>query len=303
MDASARARAHIIVVNWNGREDTLSCLESLGKLEGGPYKIIIVDNGSTDGSAKAIRIRFPDVSILEAGRNLGFAGGVNLGLRRAISDGASRLILLNNDTIVDKGFATELLKAADVTGAGIICSKVYFYDRSDVIWYAGAWFCNLLGYGRHRGFGQKDTGQFDRVEETPRPSACAMLVTAELCDKIGLMDERYFCYCEDMDWGMRARKAGFKVVYAPGSRVWHKVSASSGGVSTGRSLYYSTRNTLYCLDKNSPLPLPLKQLRWLSVAIFALMSIATMGVSLSGAHYVLKGFGDYINGRFGELAQ
>ncbi len=127
------------------------------------------------------------------------------------------------------------------------------------------------------------------------------MVSREACEKIGLLAEEYFCYCEDLDWGLRARKAGFKVVYVPESKVWHKVSRSTGGSRSGVSLYYYTRNVLLCLDRNRPLPAPLRIFRHLFILATAFLALFTMRIpKRSGAACVWRGFRDYFDGKFGK---
>lgn len=307
------AKVAIVVLNWNGHKDTIECVESLKKTTCPDYEILIVDNGSSDGSEAILRKKFPELKLIQTGKNLGFAGGENIGIREALgagttgvgttARGADYVLLLNNDTTVDPDFAVELVKAASLNPqAGILCSKVYFLSRPDIIWYAGASFHPWLGWGRHRGYGQKDAGQFDRTEETPRACGCSLMVTREFCEKAGLLDDEYFCYCEDTDWGMRARKAGFKVLYVPASKVWHKVAQSTGGLATSMSLYYFVRNSLRCVDRNAPLPFPLKQARYFSILLTNLMGLITMNVPKTlGLKRIYQGFRDYFKGRFGEF--
>lgn len=296
-------KVFIVVLNWNGRRDTIECLESLKKVTYHDHEVVVVDNGSTDGSVEAFKKNFPELAVIQTGGNLGFAGGANAGIRHALKKGAEYVILLNNDTIVSPDFALELVAAAEgFKDAGILCSKVYFYDRPDVIWYAGAWFNNWLGWGRMRGYNLRDDGRFDRIEETGRACGCSLMVTRRFCEKTGLLDEEYFCYCEDMDWGMRAKKNGFKVLYVPSSKVWHKASRSTGGASTGISLYYTVRNTLKCLDKNMPLSFIPRFLRYAGIAVTSLLSLFTMGVPKAlGLKRIYQGMRDYFHGRFGEL--
>lgn len=296
-------KVSIIVLNWNGYRDTVECVNSLGKVAYPNCELVIVDNGSSDGSEEILRKSFPDVKIIQTGRNLGFTGGNNIGMRYALDNGADYVILLNNDTIVDKDFAGELVKAAETDRSiGLLCSKIYFYDCPDVLWYAGASFHPWLGWGRHRGYNERDKGQYDRVEETERPTGCALLATRELCEKIGLLREEYFCYCEDVDWGMRAQNANYKIMYVPASRVWHKVSRSTGGGSTGISLYYFTRNMLKCLDENKPLPVPLRQARYFPVLAAAFLGLFTQGLPKGvGMSQIFRGAVHYFRGRFGEL--
>lgn len=296
-------KVSIVVLNWNGYKDTLECVQSLRKVLYPALEIMVVDNGSIDGSLNALKRRFPSgLKFIETGRNLGFAGGCNAGIRQALKDGADYVLLLNNDTVVAPDFVSELVAAAKgEPEAGILCSKVYFHDRPDVIWYSGAYFNSLIGWGRHLGFNKKGGGE-SGVCETGRPTGCAMMVRRDLCERTGLFDEDYFCYAEDLDWGMRARKAGFKVLYVPSSRVWHKVSASSGAVGTAASLYYSTRNTLRCVDRNRPLPLPLRHARYGSILAASFLSLMTMKVPAApGARMIIKGFRDYFRGVKGEL--
>jgi len=293
---------YIVVLSWNGREDTLACLESCRAISYPNARVLVVDNGSSDASELAIRTAFPEVELLQTGENLGFTGGNNVGIRRALDAGAAQVLLLNNDTVVDPGIVGALVDAAQSDGSiGMLCSKMYFFDPPDRLWYAGASFHPWLGWGRHRGHGQVDRGQFDQPEETDRASGCSLMVTRDLCERVGLLADEYFCYCEDLDWGFRARRAGFKIVYVPRSRVWHKVSRASGGTGSGVSHYYFTRNMLRCLDANAPLPQPARAARQAAVIAATLLGLVTGGVPFRrGATQVLRGAADYFRGRFGR---
>lgn len=295
---TAKDKVYIIVLNWNGTDDTTECVESLEKAGPTSRKVLIVDNGSTDGSVEILKKRFPKIEILETRNNLGYTGGMNAGIKYAVAGGASHIILLNNDTVVDPHFAEELINAAKKEKkAGLLTSMIYFYDRPEIISYAGAWFNELLGWGRQRGYNEVERNQFKGVEETERPSGCSLLVTREFLERVGLLDETFFCYCEDTDWAMRARAAGFKVLFVPASKVWHKESVSTGGAVSAISLYYNVRNTLYCLDKNHPLNPALNLLRVFSVALTSFCSLFTMHVPKGrGAARILRGIADYLKG-------
>jgi GT2 family glycosyltransferase len=264
----------------------------------------VVDNGSSDGSEAAIRERFPDLDLLQTGDNLGYTGGNNAGMRRALAAGADHVILLNNDTEVHPEFVDALLEAQRLDPAtGMVCSKIYFFGAPDRFWYAGASFHPWIGWGRHRGFDQVDRGQYDSIETTDRATGCALMVTRELCERIGLLREEYFAYCEDLDWSLRARHAGFRIVYVPRSRVWHKVARASGGTASGISHYYFTRNMLLCLDENLPLPHPLRALRWAAVIAAALLGVVTQRIPVvRGWGNVLSGARDYFGRRLGRRA-
>ena len=161
-----------VVLNWNGGEDTLRALESLAGLE-----TICVDNGSADGSDREVKRRFPSVELIRTGANLGFAGGNNVGIRRALERGADWVLLLNNDAVADKGIAGALLRAAEARpDAGLLACKVYFSDPPDVIQSAGASFNALLGYsGRPTGHGRRDDGRFDDLRDVARAVAVAVI--------------------------------------------------------------------------------------------------------------------------------
>lgn len=304
-DKTAAPRVTVIVLNWNGCDDTLECVEALRKLSYPNYNIVIIDNGSTDGSEEIFRKKFPELTVLRSDVNLGFAGGSNMGLRYALKSDADYVLLLNNDTVTAPDFISELVRVAESDSRiGMLSSKIYFYDRPGIIWYAGASFHTGVGWGRLRGYNTPDNGQFNTVEETERASGCSLLATRELCEKVGLLDEKYFCYCEDLDWGLRARRAGFRIMYVPSSKVWHKVSKSTGGNRKAIPLYYSVRNTLRCLDMNDPVPFMLRYFRYSVVLGINFLSIFTMGVpKILGIRRICRGAGDFFHCRYGEFKE
>jgi hypothetical protein len=293
----------IVVLNWNNLPDTIECLESLRAVTYPALRLLVVDNGSTDGSEAALRARFPGLDVLQTGENLGFAGGNNAGIRRAFSDGTDHVLLLNNDTAVDPGFVTALVEAARANPrAGLLSSKILFFDRPDVIWFAGASFHPRLGWGRHRGHGQRDVGQFDLVEETDRATGCSVLATRAFCEQVGLLRDEYFCYAEDLEWSLRARALGFQVLYVPESRVWHKVSRSTGGALSTAAVRYQTRNLLACVDAQLPLPLPARVLRWGAILVAAGFGLFTQGLPRrEGAAAIVRGANDHFRGRRGPI--
>jgi hypothetical protein len=293
----------VVVLNWNNAQDTIDCVESVLSCTYPGLRILLVDNGSSDGSEAVLRARFPGIPLLQTGENLGFAGGNDAGIRRALSDGAELVLLLNNDTTVDPGFVDALVTAARAhPGAGMLCPKILFHDRPDVLWYAGASFHPWMGWGRHRGHGQVDRGQFDRLEETGRPTGCALLVTRALCERVGLLREDFFCYAEDLEWGIRARKAGFSVLYVPASRVWHRVSRSTGGERAVTPVRYLTRNVLACVDDQLPLPPGIRWLRRGAILAAGAIGVFTNRLPIGpGLAAVARGAGDRWRGRMGRL--
>ncbi|OGU10783.1 MAG: hypothetical protein A2075_06425 [Geobacteraceae bacterium GWC2_58_44] len=199
----------IIVLNWNGSSHTVSCLTALAKTTYPNYNIVVVDNGSSDDSVVRIRSSFPDIRIVETGRNLGYAGGNNVGIRHALAHGADYVWILNNDTVVVTECLQRMVVAAESDKSiGMVGSKIYYLDAPQTIWYAGGTVDLKLGCTWHIGKDEPDHGNHDAPGETEFITGCSVLVRRQLVEAIGLMDENYFLYFEDVDWSMKARQAG-----------------------------------------------------------------------------------------------
>lgn len=247
-------RISIVVLNWNGRDDTLACLDSVTCLSGGPYSVIVVDNGSTDDSVAAIRQQHPCVEVIETGQNLGFAGGNNVGIRRALDSGADFVLLLNNDTEVDPGLLNAFVDAArQRPDAGVFSAKIYFHADPQRIWYAGAAWNPVSARFDQLGEGEIDDGRpaFTQLAETAYACGCAFFVPAARFRELGLLDDDFFLYFEETDWCARAQAAGHPSVFVPQARLWHKVSVSFGGEGSPLALYFLTRNRLLWAAKHA----------------------------------------------------
>jgi hypothetical protein len=292
-----------VVLNWNGREDTLRCLESLSRVAHGDLGVICVDNGSSDGSQAAIRERFPAVTLIEAGANLGYSGGNNLGISHALEQGARWVMLVNNDATVAPDVVEGFLQAqAERPHAGILAGKVYFADRPQTLWFAGQRVSELLGYsGRPRGYGKADGRRYSQVCPTDRAVGALMAISHEAVEAVGLLDEDLFAYVEDVDWALRVRAAGLEVIFAPAARAWHSVSASTGGeAASTHTLYYGVRNTVTVLERRRPLGRVATVLR--RVAILATFSLhaLTRADRRRALRAVRAGYGDARAGRLGQ---
>jgi len=288
---------YIIVLTWNGWNDTEECLRSLVPVAASGIRVLLVDNGSADGTPEKVRRAFPEVEVIENGKNLGFPGGNNVGIREALSKGANFVIMLNNDTVVDKDFAQELLSVAvQDKKVGMATSKIYFYDRPETIWFAGGDVSTWTGRSRHEGYGEVDRGQYDNTVEIGRPCGCSLLVTRAFLEDVGLLDEDLFLYGEEIDWALRARQKGYQSVLASRSKVWHKWASGTGGAQSGNYLYYSVRNMLRVLNTHARIGFfPLNALRNLLVVAGFAVSVFTMKVEKgSGLRNVWRGARDYI---------
>lgn len=243
----------IIVLNWNGKNDTLECLESLETTDYLNYRIIAVDNGSTDGSVTAIRARFPQITVLETGANLGFAEGNNAGIRHALNQRADYVFLLNNDTVVDRGLISTLVEAAEAYPAGgVFGPKIYYHAEPSRIWYAGGVWNEEKKYFEQRGDGETDLGQYETPGSTEFIIGCAMFIPAKIFEKIGMLEPRFFLNYEEIDFCTRIKAAGLENIYVPRAKLWHKVSASFGGEDSPLKIYFTFRNRLLWAERNLP---------------------------------------------------
>jgi len=293
---------HAVVLNWNGREDTLCCLESLTRVAHPDLGIVCVDNGSHDGSAEAVRERFPQVELIEAGANLGYSGGNNLGLLYALERGAHWLVLVNNDATVASDVIRGFQRAASACPrAGILAGKVYFSDRPQTLWFAGQRVSELLGYsGKPRGYGRPDGPRYSQVCSTGRAVGALMAISREAIEAVGLLDEDLFAYVEDVDWALRVRRAGMDVVFAPEARAWHRVSASTGGeAASTHTLYYGVRNTVTVLERRRPLGRVGNALRRTAIVATFCLHALTRANRKEAMRAVRAGYSDARHGRLG----
>jgi GT2 family glycosyltransferase len=242
-------RVSIIILNWNGLNDTVECLESLKKITYANYEVIVVDNGSTGDDVKVLQERFGGyIHIIENDRNYGFAEGSNIGIRHALKSGAEYVLLLNNDTTVAPGFLSELMNVAESDPMiGLAGPKIYFYHEPNRIWFAGGKI-SLFSASSNRGRNLIDEGQFDRVDYVDFISGSCMLIKKSVLETAGLLDPIYFFGIEDVDMSLRTAQAGFKNVFVPTSKIWHKVFSS--GIKKPDIPYHTSRNTMILTRKH-----------------------------------------------------
>lgn len=283
-----------VVLNWNGGSDTLAALESLDGIA-----TICVDNGSTDGSDVQVETRFPRVELIRTGANLGFAGGNNVGVRRALERGADWVLLVNNDAIAERGIDEALARAAgERPDAGILACKVLFEDGVRVQ-YAGASFNSLVGYsGRAEGYGKPDVVR--ELRDVDRADGAAMAVSRAAFERAGLLDEALFAYAEDVELSLRVRAAGFAIVFVPDAVVRHKGSASTGGSGSTLNLYYDTRNTIVICERHRRLPRGARALRRNAIVGAHLVQASRHPRPVAAIGAVLAGWRDARAGRFGQ---
>ena len=236
----------VIIPHWNGKPHLQTCLTSLQHQTLLQHEVILVDNGSTDGSQDFVRDRFRQIILLELGRNLGFTGACNAGYRVARGE---FVVLLNNDTEADPRWLEAVVDSfRRNASAGIIASKLLLFDRRDHFHAAGD-FYRVDGIPGNRGVWQLDVGQYDVEEEVFGACGAAAAYRRQMLDEIGFLDDTFYFSCEDVDLAWRAQLSGWKVIYAPQAVVYHKLKAT-GGSLTGS--YFDGRNFLYLIWKNYP---------------------------------------------------
>lgn len=237
----------IVIINWNGLHDTMECLVSLQDLGYPTYEVIVVDNGSSE-SLEPLERWFPALHLVRNAENLGYTGGNNMGIRYGMEQGAEYLWLLNNDTVVAPDSLGHLVAALEgdpqVGAAGPL---VYYHHRPNTIWSAGGRVDWRRGRTALVGLNERDVGQFGvHPYEVDFVSGCALFLRTAILPQVGLLDERFFAYYEEVEWCGRIQRAGFRIVVVPRARVWHKIRPDRQAESP-LVHYYMTRNRLLWL--------------------------------------------------------
>ncbi len=275
----------IILVNYESAKLTKMCLKSLQQLQTKDfaYSVIVVDNASQEALTLPASLKADNVSVIRSESNLGFTGGNNLGITYAAEQhDPDYICLLNNDTTVDPNFLTELHQSLEAkeTG-GLVSPKIYFapgyeyhnqaYDKSDrgrVIWYGGGsidW-PNLIAF--HQGVDEIDRGHLDLTRSVDFCTGCCILISREVLETTGLLDDKFFLYYEDADLSIRARKKGFNVLYCPQAKIWHHNGGSSGGAGSSLHIYYQTRNRVFLSLRHGSWRVKLTTLRYVLRTLF-----------------------------------
>jgi len=209
------------------------------------FEVVVIDNGSTDGSAVRIQQEFPEVKVVENGENLGYSRGFNAGLRYGFGERrADYCLVMNNDTVLDSRAIEALVEAAEAEPrAGFVTGKVYYFDKPDILQTVGKHEDPVFWNGRHIGYGERDGGQHDDSAERCFVDDIFTLVRREMFEETGGYDPTFFLQCEEYDWQARAKKLGWKIIYTPKAKLWHKESMTLGKASP-RKAFYDARNPM-----------------------------------------------------------
>ena len=241
-----------VTLNWKQRFDTAECIRALQQLDYPNYEIVAIDNGSGDGSVEYLREQFRDTIYIVANReNLGYSDGFNSGIDYAMKHGAQYILILNNDTKIDPAALSELVKTAESDPKiAFVSGKVYFYETPNILQTVGKKSHPITIVGAHVGANEEDRGQYEKEEDYEFIDDVYLLVRASVVKELGSYDPLFFLYFEETDWCARVRRAGYRIVYTPGAKIWHKGSLSSGGGQNPVNTFWTARNRYPFMRRN-----------------------------------------------------
>lgn len=270
-----KSSVYIILLNYNNYSDTIECFESLQNITYQNYNIVIIDNNSLNNSMHYLKeyldgnkqkyiyynlkkeavlpsTKNKFTTLIQSGHNGGYGYGNNIGIKYALNNNADYILILNNDTVVDKRFLEPLVETCENDDKiGIVSGKIYFYDKPNTIWFNGGKFHPCTTKVEHVNFNEKDIGQKPLVDNT-FISGCVWLIPKKVFKTIGFINEEYFMYVEDLEFTQRVLQAGYTLNVSEQSHIWHKVYARSGGHLSEYPVYYIARNTLkYILSRSN----------------------------------------------------
>jgi hypothetical protein len=295
----------VVILNWNRGVDTVAALKSLDKIrlpKETEILTVVVDNASTDDSLTLLhKLTSPAFRLVQNEKNLGYVGGNNVGIKVALEEKCDWVMVLNNDTLVDRDLLKEMLVEANKDKkVGLVSPKIYFapgfefhkdrYPRGvagKVIWSAGGEMDWANCFGKNTGLDDVDRGQYDKVKEINFATGACLLIKAEVFEKAGLFNEKYYLYFEDVEFSQKVLKAGFKIIYVPQSVIWHKVAQSSG-VGSDLNDYFITRNRLLFGLNYAPLRTKLALIK------------EAFGFLINGRVWQKRGVGDLVKRNFGK---
>jgi len=241
---------YVVTVNWNRADDTLECLASLSNSTYDNLKILVVDNGSTDGSTELISRDFPMIEQIHNTENLGFARGYNTGMKHAMDSGADYIFIINNDATVAPETISNLIQYS-TPNIGIIAPLINYSKYPNMIWSSGG-ITSSWTLEKHDPLSEQiDTGDWEQVLKRDFVTGCAMLIPRNTLTEVGYFDEKFHMYYEDMDLCLRIRKAGLEILVVPTAKVWHKVARSSGGIDTPNERYWMARSSVRFYRKHA----------------------------------------------------
>lgn len=294
----------VVTVNYNSEKETHDLLASLAKITKKTFELftVVIDNASKEPFQTLSVEKKQNILFFQTEKNLGFTGGYNFGIQKALDNGADFVVILNNDTLVDKDFIEVFLKTFEENPAcGLVVPKIYFAknhefhkdrykesERGKVFWYAGGYMDFANVFSKHRGVDEVDIGQYNKIEKINFATGCCMCLPREVLEKVGMFDDKLYLYFEDADLSQRVLKAGYTILYQPDAVIWHVNAASGGGPGSPLHDYYLTRNRMIFGMRYAPLRTK-----------FALIR-ESIRLLLSGRKWQKKGIQDFYLRKYGK---
>lgn len=293
----------IVVLNWNNSPDTLECLASVYDSKYPHFEVYLADNGSTDGSLEKIREAYPQATYVKNRANLGFAEGNNQAIVKAMAEGAEFIFLLNNDATIRNDLLDILVMAAkEHPQAAVFGPKIYFYDQPSTIWYGGGEWDPVQASFYHRDQWSDESEVEKRgIEPTSYICGCAFFIRSEAIRQVGLMEKKFFLNWEEIDWCWRIKKLGYRCLYVPQAKAWHKISKSFVGGKRGPMWsYFYWRNRLFWMERNLPKKEFLSLIFKTIIPQIKFLFLDAFGPEKKEARASLRGVFDYFCRRFGS---
>lgn len=256
-------KVFVLILSYNGVKWLKACLPTVFCMDYLHYEVVVIDNGSSDGTEEFVHANFPQAHVLVLKPNRGYAGGFTAGLDYAANLGADYFLVMNNDTEIDSHALTALVEAAETLDhAGFVTGKVYFHDRRNLLQSVGKKEDPITWVGSHIGYEEEDFGQHDRIAERTFVDDIYTLVSRTLYDDVGGYDPQFYLHCEEFDWQLRAKKAGWKIYYTPYAKLWHHGSVTTGGVGSPTNNYFLERSRIIAIAKHGGAIRLLRYLFW-----------------------------------------
>lgn len=258
-------KVFVLILSYNGVKWLKECLPTVMAMDYPNYETVVIDNGSSDNTQEFLREQFPQAQVVTLQPNRGYAGGFDAGLEYAAQRGADYFLIMNNDTEIHPHALTALVETAQSQDrAGFVTGKVYFHDRRNVFQSVGKKEDPITWVGAHIGYEEADTGQYDQVAERVFVDDIYTLVSRPMYEEIGGYDLQFYLHCEEFDWQLRAKKAGWKIYYTPDAKLWHHGSVTTGGIGSPMNNFFLERSRLIAIAKHGNLTRLIRYLLWSS---------------------------------------
>ena len=288
----------VVIVNHNLKASLQETIQSFKRVNYPALQIVVSDNASTDGSTEMVRSLFPEVHLLAHRQEQGYARAASLGMA-FLADRTKYIFSTTNDVTVDPEILNVLVDYAERNPkSGVLGTRIYFFDRPDVLWHAGGRIHPIHGHSYHLGWERKDNPLYDKIRECDFVTGCGFLLRSEVVKSIGYFNEDLVFYSEDADLCYRVKEKGFKVLYIPGAKMWHKVSTTLAK-NRPLQLRYSTRNSLYLIQRHRIGFYPVSLLVNLLVVCPLKMMVFVLLLRWRNSAGILEGICDWKRGRYG----